>query len=145
RLAARPTEERPVETQRRSLLQRERLGDVGTVAVGLEVVAPHVQDLVFGLPDAERELASGLALRHDARGPVDRALAVALHVTAELRAEGRAGRAVEPLPFERLRAVPADLGDVAHQIPDLVGRRGHVDGYGILHGPNPTGCDTGAC
>src|SRR5439155_22781441 len=84
--------------------------------------------------DPERELAIGLGSEDRARRPVDRPSAVALHVAPEPGTHGRAGGALEPLGLEGRGAVPTDLGDVAHQIPDPLRWGGHVDGDRVAHG-----------
>ena len=124
-LAARPAEQRPVDAQRAasSASSNDSVTSVPSPA-RLEPVAPHVQRRLPGLPTPNANSRPGSHVGDGARRPVDRAHAVALHVPAEAGADGRAGRAVEPLGLERLGAVAADLGDVADEIPDLLGRCG---------------------
>src|SRR5262249_23133650 len=100
-------------------------------------IRPHVERPV-ARTDAEGELLARLAAHDGAGRPVDRAFPVAFHVAPELRAYRGTGRAVDPFGLERLRAVAADLGDVAHEVPDLGGGCAHVDGDGVVHGAETT-------
>src|SRR5258708_10081776 len=79
-VAARPAEQRPVQTDPDVVGELERLGDVGAVAGGLEVVAPGVEG-VGAVSYSKGELAAPLAHQHGASRPVDRAPTVAPHMT----------------------------------------------------------------
>jgi hypothetical protein len=113
--------------------QLERLGHVGSVRDGFELVPPGVDGGAAGPADREGELAARLARGHRAGRPVDRSPAVPPHVPAEPRPGLRPAGAVQPLCLERLRAELPDPGDIADQIPDQFGRSRDVDGHGAFH------------
>jgi len=123
----------PVHAVQQGVRQLERLGDVAAVSAGLNAVAPGDDLLAARQGDGEAELAAGLARHHGARGPVDRASAVAPDVTAEPRPGPVLAGAGEPLSLEGLRAELADPGDVADQIPDLAGGRCHMNHHRVAH------------
>src|SRR5580700_2423693 len=97
-------EDRPVQPESKNLRQVERLGDVGAIAVRLELVAPSVDGLGARSADSEGKVAVLFADRDFADRPVGRADAVAFDVASELGADCWAGGAVQPLRLKRLGA-----------------------------------------
>jgi hypothetical protein len=101
-------------------------------ATGRERVVPVVHRPVAD-EHLEPELAGGFTRGHPAGRPVHRADLVALDVAAELRVEGGAGGAVEPLGLERLWREPAGIANVGDEIPDPLRRSRHRDRHCCVH------------
>ena len=128
--------EHRVQRHQRTRVELERLGDVGASLRGCQPVMPVVHRPIAD-KDLEPEFPAGFTGRHAARRPIHRADLVAPHMPAELRAERRAGRTVEPLGLERFRRVPTDVADIGDHLPDLLGRRCHRHRDGSPHHRTP--------